>query len=92
MDESRPKIFISAVSKELASARGKIADVLRLLQFQPVCQQKFPHHTGIVREMLETELAPCAAVIQIVGHRYGSEVQTSATSAPVRFASSTLLP
>jgi hypothetical protein len=42
--------------------------------------------------MLETELAPCAAVIQIVGHRYGSEVQTSATSAPVRFASSTLLP
>ena len=92
MDESRPKIFISAVSRELASAREKIADVLRLLQFQPVIQNEFPNHTGIVRAMLETELAPCAAVIQIVGHRYGGEVPASATSAPPRFVSSTTLP
>ena len=91
MAESRPKIFISAVSKELASAREKIADVLRLLHFQPVCQQEFPNHTGIVRAMLETELAPCAAAIQIVGHRYGWKVPASATSAPLRFAYSSPL-
>ncbi len=71
---SRPVIFISAVTKELGTAREKIADVLRLLHFQPVVQQEFPNHTGIVRAMLETELEPCAAVIQLVGHRYGWDV------------------
>jgi hypothetical protein len=74
MSEARPKIFISAVSKELATARAKIADVLRLLHFEPVVQPEFPNHTGVVKAMLEEELAPCAAVIQIVGHRYGWEV------------------
>lgn len=74
MPTSRPFIFISAVTKELGSARERIADVLRLLHFQPVVQQEFPNHTGVVREMLETELAPCSAVIQLVGHRYGWEV------------------
>jgi hypothetical protein len=92
MEEARPKIFISAISKELASARGNIADVLRLLQFQPVCQQEFPNHTGNIRDMLDAELAPCAAVIQIVGNRYGGHVHEAATSAPFRFAYSTPLP
>jgi Fe2+ transport system protein B len=41
--------------------------------------------------MLETELAPCAAAIQIVGHRYGWKVPASATSAPLRFAYSSPL-
>lgn len=75
---SRPAIFISAVTKELGTAREKIAEVLRLLHFHPVVQQEFPNHTGVVREMLETELAPCAAVIQLVGHRYGWEVHGAA--------------
>lgn len=72
--DARPKIFISTVTKELKSAREKVANTLRLLHFEPIIQEEFTSHTGVVREMLEKELAPCAAVIQIVGHRYGWDV------------------
>lgn len=71
---TRPVIFISAVTKELRSARAKVAATLRQLHFEPVFQEEFTSHTGVVRAVLEKELEPCAAVIQIVGHRYGWDV------------------
>jgi tetratricopeptide (TPR) repeat protein len=74
MDDPRPKIFISTVTKELQSARKVVTDTLRRLHFEPVVQDEFPSHTGVVRAMLEKELEPCAAVIQIVGFRYGWDV------------------
>lgn len=72
--EAKPKIFVSTVTKELKSAREKVAATLRMLHFEPVFQEEFSSHTGVVRATLEKELQPCVAVIQIVGHRYGWDV------------------
>lgn len=68
---AQPKIFVSTVTKEHKTAREQVARTLRHLGFEPVFQEEFTSHTGVVRAALEKELKPCAAVIQIVGHRYG---------------------
>lgn len=72
-----PKIFISTVTKELRSARELAARTLHFLGFDAVYQDEFGSPTGMVSSMLDTKLKECAAVIQIVGHRYGWDVQSA---------------
>ena len=49
---TRPRIFISAVSKELCTARQLIANTLTFLGYEPVWQEIFGTEHGDVRDML----------------------------------------
>ncbi len=69
----RPVIFVSAVSKELKSARDLVAKHLLTLGYEPVWQDIFGTEEGDLRQMLRKKIDPCAGVVQLVGHCYGFE-------------------
>lgn len=73
----RPQIFISAVSKELKSARQLIADKLQLLGYDPVRQDIFGTGAGDLRAMLRKQIDECKGVVQLIGQRYGAEPPTT---------------
>jgi len=55
----RPLIFISAVTKELKSARQLVANTLTFLGYQPVWQEVFGTEGGDLREMLREKVDQC---------------------------------
>ena len=63
----RPPIFISAVSKELRSARQLVANTLQFLGYEPVWQDIFGTEQGDLRSMLRQQIDSCKGVVQIVG-------------------------
>jgi Domain of unknown function (DUF4062) len=73
----RPSVFISAVSRELKSARQLVANTLSFLGYQPVWQEIFGTESGDLREMLRQQINHCKGVVQIVGQCYGVEPPTS---------------
>ena len=70
---SRPVIFISAVSKELHSARQLVANTLALLGYDADWQDIFGTETGDLKAMLRRRIDGSAGVIQLIGQRYGAE-------------------
>ncbi len=72
----RPTIFISAVSRELKSARQLVANTLTFLGYEPVWQDIFGTEQGDLREMLRRQIDECKGVVQLVGYRYGAEPPT----------------
>jgi hypothetical protein len=69
----RPPIFVSAVSRELRSARQLVANTLTYLGYQPVWQDIFGTECGDLRGMLRDQIDQCKGVVQLVGRMYGSE-------------------
>jgi hypothetical protein len=69
----RPTIFISAVSRELRSARQLVANTLTFLGYEPVWQDIFGTEGGDLRQMLRAQIDQCKGVVQLVGHCYGAE-------------------
>jgi hypothetical protein len=69
----RPTIFISAVSRELRSARQLVANTLTFLGYEPVWQDIFGTEGGDLRQMLRTQIDQCKGVVQLVGQCYGAE-------------------
>jgi hypothetical protein len=69
----RPTIFISAVSKELRSARQLVANTLTFLGYEPVWQDIFGTEGGDLRQMLRQQIDQCKGVVQLVGQAYGAE-------------------
>jgi tetratricopeptide (TPR) repeat protein len=69
----RPPIFISAVSKELRSARQLVANTLTFLGYEPVWQDIFGTEGGDLRAMLRQQIDQCKGVVQLVGQCYGAE-------------------
>src|SRR3989440_1852185 len=69
----RPTIFISAVSKELRSARQLVANTLTFLGYEPVWQDIFGTEGGDLRQMLRAQIDQCKGVVQLVGQCYGAE-------------------
>jgi len=69
----RTRLFVSAVSTELGSARRLVADTLRKLGFDTVTQDDFPTGPGELRAWLEQQIAGCEGVFQLVGLAYGRE-------------------
>jgi tetratricopeptide (TPR) repeat protein len=69
----RPLIFVSAVTKELRSARQLVANTLTFLGYEPVWQDIFGTETGDLREMLRRQIDHCKGVVQLVGRCYGAE-------------------
>jgi tetratricopeptide (TPR) repeat protein len=68
---SKPVIFISAVSKELHSARDLVAKMLIALGYDPKWQDIAPTETGDLRGVLRQWINDSDAVLQLVGHCYG---------------------
>ncbi|HEY2140012.1 MAG TPA: DUF4062 domain-containing protein, partial [Chthoniobacterales bacterium] len=73
----RPTIFISAVSKELRSARQLVANTLTFLGYEPVWQDIFGTEGGDLRQMLRQQIDQCKGVVQLVGQCYGAEPATA---------------
>jgi len=69
----RPPIFISAVSKELRSARQLVANTLQFLGYEPVWQDIFGAEQGDLRGVLREKIDDCKGVVQLVGQCYGAE-------------------
>src|SRR5438105_8406500 len=67
------KIFISAVSSEFRETRRAVAELLESLGYEPIWQDEFPPNVKSVDEMLLERLAPCEAVVCLIGHGYGFE-------------------
>ena len=70
---NRPRLFLSAVSEELRTARLAVARTVRTLGFNPVSQDDFPTGYGELRQWLRTQLDSCQGLIQLVGDGYGAE-------------------
>jgi hypothetical protein len=70
---NRPRLFLSAVSEELRSARQAVATTVRILGFDPVSQDDFPTGYGELRQWLREQIDSCEGLIQLVGHGYGAE-------------------
>ena len=68
---TRPVIFISAVSKELCSARDLVAKTLIALGYEPKWQDIAATETGMLPEVLRNWIDDSVAVLQLVGHCYG---------------------
>lgn len=73
----KPRIFISAVSKELRSARQIVANTLMALGYEPIWQDIFDTSGEDIRHMLRNKIDSCSALLQIVGEAYGAEPPTS---------------
>ena len=68
----RPMVFISAVSKELRSARQLVANTLQFLGYEPVWQDIFGTEQGDLRQVLREKIDGCKGVVQLVGQCYGA--------------------
>jgi len=68
-----PLVFISAVSRELRTARQLVANTLTFLGYQPIWQDVFGTETGDLRAMLRQQIDQCKGVVQLVGQCYGAE-------------------
>src|SRR5574338_830312 len=69
---NRPRIFLSAVSAELRTARQAVARTVRTLGYDPV-QDDFPTGHGELRQWLREQIDGCEGLIQLVGDAYGAE-------------------
>ena len=68
---TRPVIFISAVSKELRSARDLVAKTLLALGYDPKWQDIAATDAGDLRGVLRKWVDDSDAVLQLIGHCYG---------------------
>jgi hypothetical protein len=68
-----PSIFISATSSDLHSTRDVVAKLLTSMGYTPVWQDMAATDAGNLKQVLQSWIGPCAAVIQLVGFRYGAE-------------------
>ncbi|MHC9064543.1 DUF4062 domain-containing protein [Nitrospira sp. CMX1] len=69
----RPRLFLSAVSEELRTARQTMARTVRTLGFDPVSQDDFPTGYGELRQWLREQLDSAEGLIQLAGVGYGAE-------------------
>lgn len=69
----KPRIFISSVSRELASTRQIVANTLLFLNYEPVWQDIIGVEQGEIREILRRQIDSCVGLIQLTGQRYGLE-------------------
>lgn len=70
-----PRIFVSATSRDLTTARTLVSEGLRRMESLPIVQDDFPPDYKSVRDMLMTKIKTCDAVIHIAGFYYGAEPQ-----------------
>lgn len=69
----KPRIFISAVTREFSTARQQVANILLRLGYDPVWEDIFGSEPGDLRPILRGRMDECTGFIQLVGHGYGAE-------------------
>ncbi len=69
----RPRLFLSAVSEELRTARKHVAATLHTLGFDAISQDDFSTGYGELRQWLRNQVDSCDGLIQLVGDAYGAE-------------------
>lgn len=69
----KPRIFVSAVTREFGVARQLVANTLIAMGYEPVWQDIFSTSADDIRPMLRQKIDTCGAVLQIVGDAYGAE-------------------
>lgn len=69
----RPRLFLSAVSDELRTAREKVAQALHRLGIDAISQDEFSTGHGELRQWLYDQVDTCDGIIQLVGDAYGAE-------------------
>ena len=72
-----PLIFVSAVSRELRSARQLVANTLTYLGYEPVWQDVLGTESGDLRTVLRQQIDQCKGVVQLIGQCYGAEPPTA---------------
>jgi len=77
-----PKIFISATSGDLSSARQIAKEALLTINCHPVEQTNFEPDWRSVTDMLRGKIGDCQALIHLVGFRYGAEPDRSTLPDP----------
>jgi hypothetical protein len=78
------KVFVSATSVVLASARQTVKEALLSRGIHPVEQTHFPPDYRKLTEVLRAIVHECQAVVHIVGFRYGTEPKQRDKFAPRR--------
>ena len=68
-----PKVFISATSGDLRSARQIVKETLLTINCHPVEQTNFEPDARTLEKLDREKLEDCQALIHIVGFRYGAE-------------------
>lgn len=71
-----PRIFVSAATSELKTARQLVANALSRLGYEPVWQDIFGTEPGDLRQVLRQMIDGCDGLIQLVGDSYGAEPPT----------------
>ncbi len=69
-------MFISAVSRELKTARQLVANTLSFLGYEPVWEDIFGTESGDLRSVLRQQIDRCKGVVQLIGQCYGAEPRT----------------
>jgi hypothetical protein len=69
----KPRIFISAVSKEFGELRRRTDDWVRRLGCEPETMEVWGTEPGDLRALLRAKIDACNGLIQIVGDGYGAE-------------------
>ena len=68
-----PRVFVSAVSSDLTSARRVVAEALTRIECLPVEEAVLGTEYGPIRDMLRRKIESCDAVVHVVGRDYGGE-------------------
>lgn len=68
-----PTIFVSATSRGLRSLRISTAERLRRLGCAVVVQEEFASDYRKIKDMIRDQLAPCDAVVLLIGPAFGFE-------------------
>ena len=74
-----PRVFVSAVTSDLKSARQEVNKALVDLECLPIEQSHFGTQYGKVRNVLRKQIASCQAIVHLVGRDFGGEPSISAT-------------
>lgn len=71
MSSRPPRVFVSATTRDLKTAREGVFDVLTTLGVAAVEQTHFPPDHRTIRDMLRAKIEGCDAVVHIAGCVYG---------------------
>ncbi len=79
---TRPEIFISATTGDLASCRVLVRDELLTLGCMPIVEEHFGTTAGEIRQILLRKIRDCQAMIHLAGMRCGTIPQQIDSTRP----------
>ena len=79
-----PKIFLSAASSDLQSARVSASAALRALGWQPIVADHSEPDSGAFWQQIQPVMRECGAVVHMVGFAYGNEPSQRLAAEPRR--------